>query len=44
MFSVMIVNDASTDQTADIVESYTDKLNLKLINLENNAGYQMREI
>ena len=35
---MIVVNDGSTDQTANIVEEYSDKLNIKLINLEDNAG------
>ena len=38
LFRVIVVNDGSTDQTANIVEEYSDKLNIKLINLEDNAG------
>ena len=38
MFRVIVVNDGSTDQTANIVEEYSDKLDIKLINLEDNAG------
>lgn len=37
-FKVIVVNDASTDQTARIVKSYFGKLDIKLINLKNNAG------
>ena len=36
---VIIVNDASTDSTSDILNKYADKYsNFKLINLENNIG------
>jgi len=36
-FEVVIVNDGSTDSSLEIIESYSDKLPLKIVN-QNNAG------
>ena len=38
-FNVIIVDDASSDGTAAVIQSFMDKLPLKLIRNETNLGY-----
>ncbi|MEN8147455.1 MAG: glycosyltransferase family 2 protein [Campylobacterota bacterium] len=38
-FNVIIVDDASSDGTVAVIQSFMDKLPLKLIQNENNLGY-----
>jgi glycosyltransferase involved in cell wall biosynthesis len=37
-FELICINDASSDNSLDIINKYSDKLNLRIINLEKNVG------
>lgn len=37
-FELICINDASEDNSLDILKQYSKKINMKIINLENNVG------
>lgn len=43
-FEVIAVNDGSLDNSLDILQKYTDKLNIKIINQENSGVAKAREV
>ena len=43
-FELICVNDASTDNSVEVIKSYSEKINLKLIDLKENIGLVPRLI